>query len=312
MGTGGADWLSSARTLVRWSPIILALGALGFALAPAIAEALPVRSPAQATIAITEESNWPFHEANMLRMAGALDDGELIAQAEQELGLATGTLDVRGSDRATVTQSTMRVDVSADDPQAAADGANRLAELMLAREPEVPVEIIDRAEPPSVVNRSVLAATGGFLGLLLGLAVVPAFDRTFGRLRRTDHPEFAGRVSRWVDTTDDGKGLLPLADRTDRLVRPLRSFEGPIAVIGAASASRASDVAKTLTSELSVEVHDGGVVSEPEATESISDASSVVLVLGKGELPRRKVDALLRRLDAIGSPLPIVMLVEKN
>ncbi len=289
--------------------MVAAVVALGLLLAPAGASRLPSTATADAILGLTPEAEWPLQDAWLATLGGTLDGGALEAEVAGRLGVPEGVARIELNRRNGGARSTLTITATASTSEEAAGFANGVAEAMLAAAPaEAPVAFLNRADAlDEDAGKSAIA--GGVVGLLTGLALVPSLDRFFGRLRSTNHFEFAGRVGRWVDPSGPKKDLLPLEGRDQRLAAALRGLAGPIAVVSTQSPHLATDVAKALSSELLVDVVDGGAVDQPEAARAVVDSVSVVVATPKSTTRRRDLDRVLRRLDRLGAQTPAVVLV---
>ncbi len=94
-GPGTAD-LAGVRltisTLLRWSPAIVAIAALGWSLGASLPD-LGRSDTATVTIGLTDQVVWPFYDAVIARQPALLDEGGVRAAAESATGITASTVE---------------------------------------------------------------------------------------------------------------------------------------------------------------------------------------------------------------------------
>ena len=306
------SWAGTVRSLLLWGPLAILLAVVGALIAPIAADQLDTTRHAEATIGLTQDSEWPFHDSWLALTVGTLDDGSILAEGQAALGLSDSNSEIDVTGNSNGTRSTLTIEATAPTGEEAADLANFVAESMVIATPaEAPVTVLDRADIPAEPSRTNAAVAGGLIGLLVGLALIPFLDRSFGRVRTTHHYEFVGLVDRWIEPGMGG-GVLPVANPDHELVAALRNDPGPIVVLAAGASEAATGVAKTLATDLPVEVIDGGSVDSASAAPEVVDAGSIVVVVAKGKVSRRYLCKVILRLEQLGCATPTVALLKSS
>jgi hypothetical protein len=302
-----AGWRSTFGALVLWSPVVVALTVACAVGAPAAADRLPSGGRTEAVVGLTSESEWPFHDSWMALVAGTLDGGTIVAEAQEQLGIDPSTSRVETEPNNSSARSTLTVTVTAGSDGEAVALANEVVEQMVVAAGAAPVAVLDRADLPTPPPRRSTALAGAFVGLLGGVALVPWLDRRFGPVRSSGHPEFRGRVDRWVEPGRP-TALLPIENGEAELAAALRWTPGPLAVVSTHGSELATAVAKVLASEVSAEVIDVGSVGDAGAAEMMTGARSVVVVAPRRSIRRNRLDRVLSRLESLGLSAPVVVL----
>lgn len=127
----------------------------------------------RATIGLTEESEWPFHDVHLAATASQLDDASLVTDVQAELGLPLDP-DAVSLDRERRTGDGVLV-VRADAATGAQAAAlvNAVADKMVTGA-NLPVFVADRADGRAQrVGAASALAAGALVGLLVGLVAVP-------------------------------------------------------------------------------------------------------------------------------------------
>ncbi len=136
---------------------------------------------------------------------------------------------------------------------------------------------------------------GALLGVLGALAMAPALERWFGKVRSVHHSELASLSAPWI-AVGEGNGPLAVADVATAVTNASRHVEGTIAVMSLQSAGRASEVTEQLRPAFGERVVDAGSVADSGAAAAAGAADAVVLLVDKKKSSRRATRAALKRL----------------
>ena len=342
-----SDVVDTARAWLRWSWLAVLAAVVAFFASGVLADQTGIQPTATATLALTDEVEWPFFDAVIVRQAGHLDDGEILAAAASAAGTNASdvTLEVSGTEDSA---SILTLSVTAENGAQSAEIANAVADAMVARDsaqltqqreadvaalastgsdgdpselaraeaalaenrPEI--NVADRADAPSgATSRSSLPIVAALVAGLGALLAAPALERRLGAVQGPNHVELAQSGIRWIDTgsTDD---LLPIAQAGDAIAAP---FVGPTSSLAVASVDDPADagpIAKALASRIGRPVTEAGALNQARATEECVLAQNVALVVRRGVTKRRRLKQTLQRFDSLGVNVEGVIMLAKS